>query len=65
LEFYDIEPYVFNPIKDARFMELKLKSYKSNGRSNTIRNKIKEIKICKFYEGLAYFFGQNSLVVTT
>lgn len=24
LGFYDIEPYVFNPIKDARFMELKL-----------------------------------------
>lgn len=25
LGFYDIEPYVFNPIKGARFMELKLK----------------------------------------
>lgn len=25
LGFYDIEPYVYNPIKGARFMELKLK----------------------------------------
>ncbi|HEO8418477.1 GNAT family N-acetyltransferase [Niallia sp. FSL W8-0635] len=25
--FYDIEPYVYNPFKEARFMELDLKSY--------------------------------------